>query len=220
VKIRSVTLDLDGTLVDTVADLAEAANRMLAELGEPGRSVEEVRSFVGKGIPNLVGRCLNRGEAPSAERLHGAHEVFKRHYAAVNGTASTIYPGVIEGLEFMKAQGVPMGVITNKANFFTDQLLDRLKLTPYFQVVVGGDTTPNKKPHPDPVLYACKALGSEPAENLHVGDSMNDIEAARAAGCPVFCVPYGYNEGEEVDSDDCDALVSTVLEAARRVVAA
>jgi phosphoglycolate phosphatase len=219
VKIRSVTLDLDGTLVDTVADLAEAANRMLAELGEPARTVDEVRSFVGKGIPNLVGRCLNRGEAPSAERLHAAHEVFKRHYAEVNGVASTIYPGVMEGLAYLKARGVPMGVITNKANVFTDQLLERLGLTSWFAVVVGGDTTPNKKPHPDPVLYACKALGSEPGENLHIGDSMNDIEAARAAGCPVYCVPYGYNEGEEVDSDDCDALVSTVLEAAQRVAA-
>lgn len=218
-KIRSVTLDLDGTLVDTVADLAEAANRMLAELGEPSRSVDEVRSFVGKGIPKLVERCLDRGELPSAERLHAAHDVFKRHYAAVNGVASTIYPGVMEGLEYLKVRGVPMGVITNKANVFTDQLLERLGLTSYFAVVVGGDTTPNKKPHPDPVLYACEALGSRPEENLHIGDSMNDIEAARAAGSPVYCVPYGYNEGEEVDSDDCDALVSTVLEAAQRVAA-
>lgn len=217
-KIRSVTLDLDGTLVDTVADLAEAANRMLAELGEPARSVDEVRSFVGKGIPKLVERCLNRGELPSAERLHAAHDVFKRHYSAVNGTASTIYPGVIEGLDYLKAHGVPMGCITNKANVFTQQLLDRLNLTAYFDVIVGGDSTPNKKPHPDPVLYACRELGVAPAENLHIGDSMNDIEAARAAGCPVFCVPYGYNEGEEVDSEDCDALVSTVLEAAKRVV--
>jgi phosphoglycolate phosphatase len=219
VNIRSVTLDLDGTLVDTVADLAEAANRMLAELGEPSRSVDEVRSFVGKGIPKLVERCLDRGELPSAERLHAAHDVFKRHYAAVNGVASTIYPGVMEGLEYLKARGVPMGVITNKANVFTDQLLERLGLTSYFAVVVGGDTTANKKPHPDPVLYACQALGSRPEENLHIGDSMNDIEAARAAGSPVYCVPYGYNEGEEVDSDDCDALVSTVLEAAQRVAA-
>lgn len=218
-NIRSVTLDLDGTLVDTVADLAEAANRMLAELGEPSRSVDEVRSFVGKGIPKLVERCLDRGELPSAERLHAAHDVFKRHYAAVNGVASTIYPGVMEGLEYLKARGVPMGVITNKANVFTDQLLERLGLTSYFAVVVGGDTTANKKPHPDPVLYACQALGSRPEENLHIGDSMNDIEAARAAGSPVYCVPYGYNEGEEVDSDDCDALVSTVLEAAQRVAA-
>jgi phosphoglycolate phosphatase len=219
VKIRSVTLDLDGTLVDTVADLAEAANRMLAELGEPSRTVDEVRSFVGKGIPKLVERCLDRGELPSFDRLHAAHEVFKRHYAEVNGVASTIYPGVMEGLEYLKARGVPMGVITNKANVFTDQLLERLGLTSYFAVVVGGDTTPNKKPHPDPVLYACDALGSRPEENLHIGDSMNDIEAARAAGSPVYCVPYGYNEGEEVDSDDCDALVSTVLEAAQRVAA-
>jgi phosphoglycolate phosphatase len=219
VKIRSVTLDLDGTLVDTVADLAEAANRMLAELGEPSRTVDEVRSFVGKGIPKLVERCLDRGELPSFDRLHAAHEVFKRHYAEVNGVASTIYPGVMEGLEYLKERGVHMGVITNKANVFTDQLLERLGLTSYFAVVVGGDTTPNKKPHPDPVLYACDALGSRPEENLHIGDSMNDIEAARAAGSPVYCVPYGYNEGEEVDSDDCDALVSTVLEAAQRVAA-
>lgn len=216
-KIRSVTLDLDGTLVDTVADLAEAANRMLAELGEPARTTDEVRNFVGKGIPKLVERCLDRGRLPGADRLHFAHEVFKRHYAEVNGSASTIYPGVMEGLEYLKARGVPMGCITNKADAFTTVLLERLGLTPYFAVVVSGDTTAHKKPHPEPVLHACRVLGVQPDENLHVGDSMNDIEAARAAGCPVFCVPYGYNEGQEVDSDDCDALVSTVLEAAQRV---
>ncbi len=219
-QIRSVTFDLDGTLVDSVADLAEAANRMLAELGEAGRTEYEVRCFVGKGIPNLVERCLTREAAPTPERLQQAISVFRRHYGEVNGSAATIYPGVVEGLEYLRERAIPMACITNKADAFAQPLLERLGLAHYFQVVVGGDTTPHKKPHPEPVHFACRVLGVAPEHNLHVGDSMNDIEAARAAGCPVFCVPYGYNEGKKVDSGDCDALVSSVLEVAQRVAIA
>ncbi|MCL2344255.1 MAG: phosphoglycolate phosphatase [Desulfobulbus sp.] len=213
--IQSVTFDLDGTLLDTVADLAEACRRMLAELGEPPRSEEEVRHFVGQGIAMLVERCLTRDQKPEPERLAAAVAVFQRHYAEVNGQQTRLYPGVREGLAAWRASGLPLGVVTNKAARFTEPLLAHMGLADYFAVVVSGDTAAHKKPHPEPILYACRHFGVAPQHNLHIGDSKHDIAAARAAGCTAFCVPYGYNEGEPVDSADCDALVSDLLAAYR-----
>lgn len=215
-KFKSVTFDLDGTLLDTIADLAEGCRRMLEELGEPPRTQEEVHSYVGKGMTVLIERCLTRGHAPTAERLHAGIESFKRHYTEVMGSMTQIYPGVMEGLKAWRAAGVKMGVVTNKPGMFTEVLLDRMGMTDFFDVIVSGDTTPNKKPHPEPILHACVVMGTRPVENLHIGDSENDIQAARGAGCPVFCVPYGYNEGRPVDSADCDALVSDFLIALER----
>lgn len=215
-RFQSVTFDLDGTLLDTVADLAEACRRMLAELGEPPRSQAEVHSFVGKGMAVLVERCLTRGAPPPAGQIHAGIESFKRHYTEVNGLFTQVYPGVREGLAAWKAAGVKMGVVTNKPGMFTEALLERMGMAGDFDVIVSGDTTAHKKPHPEPILHACRILGTRPAGNLHIGDSENDILAARAAGCPVFCVPYGYNEGRPVDSADCDALVSDFLAALER----
>lgn len=214
----SVTFDLDGTLLDTIADLAEACRLMLEELGEPPRTVAEVHRFVGKGMAVLVERCLTRETAPTAERLHQAIEVFKRHYAEVNGRFSLVYPGVLEGLAAWRASGVKMGVVTNKPGMFTEALLERMELADYFEIVVSGDTTAHKKPHPEPILHACRLFGVRPDRNLHIGDSLNDVQAARAAGSPTFCVPYGYNEGRPVDSAECDALVSDLLAAYREAL--
>ncbi|MDP3537171.1 MAG: phosphoglycolate phosphatase [Azonexus sp.] len=208
---QSVTFDLDGTLLDTIADLAEACRLMLLEIGEPPRTQAEVHSFVGKGMAVLVERCLTHTQPPSAEKLHAAIESFKRHYAAVNGCLTLIYPGVIEGLKAWKASGLKMGVVTNKPGMFTEALLDRMGLTEFFDVIVSGDTTAHKKPHPEPILHACRLFAVRPDRNLHIGDSLNDIHAAHAAGCLAYAVPYGYNEGEPVDSADCDALVSDLL---------
>jgi phosphoglycolate phosphatase len=215
---ESVTFDLDGTLLDTIADLAEACRRMLDEVGAPPRSQAEVHSFVGKGMAVLVERCLTHGQPPGAEKLHEAIESFKRHYAAVNGQFTLIYPGVIEGLQAWKASGIKMGVVTNKPGMFTEALLERMGLADYFDVVVSGDTTANKKPHPEPILHACRLFDVRPDRNLHIGDSENDIRAAHAAGCLAYAVPYGYNEGKPVDSADCDALVSDLLAAYRQAL--
>jgi len=212
-RFDSVTFDLDGTLLDTIADLAEACRLMLAEIGAPARTPAEVHSFVGKGMAVLVERCLTHGRAPDADQLLLGIEVFKRHYAEVNGRYTRIYPGVIEGLQAWRASGLKMGVVTNKPAIFTEVLLDRMGLADYFDVVVSGDTTAFKKPHPEPIRHACEWLDVAPADNLHIGDSKNDIAAARAAGSAIFCVPYGYNEGEPVDSAECDALVSDLLAA-------
>ena len=193
---QSVTFDLDGTLLDTIADLAEGCRLMLDEIGAPARSQAEVHSFVGKGMAVLVERCLTHGTPPTAEALHAAIESFKRHYTEVNGRFTQIYPGVQEGLAAWKASGLKMGVVTNKPGMFTEALLERMGMTDYFDVIVSGDTTAHKKPHPEPILHACRLFGVRPDRNLHIGDSENDILSARAAGCPTFCVPYGYNEGK------------------------
>lgn len=216
-RFESVTLDLDGTLLDTIADLAAGCNAMLVELGRAPRSQAEIHSFVGKGMAVLVERCLSAGAPPTPALLADGIAVFQKHYTALNGSATRIYPGVVEGLDALRALGLPLAVVTNKPAAFTAPLLARMGLHTYFAAVVSGDTLPYKKPRPEPILHACALLGSRPAANLHIGDSANDIDAARAAGSPVLCVPYGYNEGRPVDSADCDALVSSLVEAARFV---
>ncbi len=213
--LRSATFDLDGTLVDSIPDLAAACHAMLAELGQPPRTDDDIHRFVGKGMAVLVERCLTWDAAPEASLLEAGIAAFRRHYADINGRASTVYPGVVDGLEAFRALGLPLGVVTNKPAAFTAPLLERMGLAAYFEVVISGDTLAFKKPRPEPLLHACALLATEPGLNLHVGDSLNDIESARAAGCPVICVPYGYNEGRPVDSADCDALVSDLVAAAR-----
>jgi phosphoglycolate phosphatase len=209
-RCQSVTFDLDGTLLDTVPDLAEASNRMLAELGLPLRSEDEIRSFVGRGIVVLVQRCLDRGTATDEALLARAVEVFKRHYAAVNGNETRVFAGVLAGLEAWRATGVPLAVLTNKPAAFTEPLLERMGLKHYFSAIVSGDSTPFRKPHPEPLRHACTQMGRAVNTNLHIGDSRHDIDVARAAGCTVYCVPYGYNEGEAVSAGDCDALVDNL----------
>ena len=217
-SIKAVLLDLDGTLLDTVPDLADAANAMLAELDLPALPQEQIRDYVGKGIPNLVLRCLAQARQEGDEAFVRALPVFKRHYAAVNGRKTRVYPGVLAGLDAMRRAGLKLACVTNKAAAFTEPLLDTMGLTRYLDMIVSGDTLAEKKPHPLPFLHICASFGIEPREALVIGDSRNDVAGARAAGCPVFCVPYGYSEGEDVRNLDCDAIVATLEEAARRLM--
>lgn len=214
-RFQSVTFDLDGTLLDTVPDLAEASNRMLAELALPLRSEDEIRSFVGQGIVVLVRRCLDNGTPPDEALVARAVDVFRRHYAAVNGNQTRIFAGVLAGLAAWRATGLPLAVVTNKPAAFTGPLLEQMGLKHYFSAIVSGDTTPFRKPHPEPLRHACARMGRPVDANLHIGDSRHDIEVARAAGCTVYCVPYGYNEGEAVSASDCDALVENLESALR-----
>ncbi|MBI4988541.1 MAG: phosphoglycolate phosphatase [Rhodocyclales bacterium] len=217
--IKAVLIDLDGTLLDTVPDLADAANAMLAELGRLTLPVDAIRDFVGKGIPNLVARCLGYpGESDTIE-ARDALAVFKRHYAAVNGRRTRIYPGVVEGLQALRRAGLKTACVTNKAAAFTEQLLASTGLADLLDMTVSGDTLPEKKPHPLPFLHICTSFGIAPAEALVIGDSRNDVAGARAAGCPVFCVPYGYSEGEDVRDLGADAIVGTLEEAAGLITA-
>lgn len=218
--IHSVTLDLDGTLLDTAPDLAAAANGMLAELGLPQRSENQIRDFIGKGIPALVQRSITFDQEPDAESLSRADAAFRRHYAECNGRLSRPYPGVIEGLERFRALGLKLAIITNKAGAFTESLVAASGLAPYVMFSIAGDTLPRKKPDPLPLQHACRRMGVPTELNLHIGDSGNDFHAARAAGCPVFLVPYGYNEGEDVRLLKCDAIVASLVHAAELVTTA
>lgn len=215
--VEAVLFDLDGTLLDTIADLCEAANRMLADLSRPQRTLDEIRSFVGKGIPNLVRRCLTEDQHAAEREIEDAIAVFKRHYAEVNGSRTRVFPGVLEALERLRARGLRLAVVTNKAQDFTLPLLDRSGLSHYFDAVVSGDTLTVKKPDPAVLIHACELLGVAAGRSLMIGDSANDALAARAAGIPVLLVTYGYSEGLPVDSIECDGLLSTALEALPRI---
>lgn len=216
-EIRAVLLDLDGTMLDTIHDLAEAANRTLAELGRPARSLEEIHSFVGKGIPNLVRRCLGEGASVSDMDLEVALPVFRRHYAFVNGSQTRIYPGVVEGLAEMRAMGFALGCVTNKSGEFTMPLLERMGIADFFGTVISGDTLPVKKPDPAMLRHACDRLGVGVSDALMIGDSENDALAARACQMPVLLMTYGYSEGKPVDSIECDGLVSSLSEVVPRI---
>jgi phosphoglycolate phosphatase len=218
-RVKAVMIDLDGTLADTIPDLAVAANRMLRELGERELEVGKIRTFVGKGIPKLVERALaaSTENEVSAELLARALAVYERHYAEANGRQSVVYPGVSEGLRALRDMQLPLACVTNKSGRFTTPLLEQLGISCFFEQVIAGDTLPQKKPDPAQLLHACRGFGIAPREMLMIGDSLNDAEAARAAGCPVFCVTYGYNEGQDVRELDVDAIVPSLIEAVRLI---
>jgi phosphoglycolate phosphatase len=215
--VAAISFDLDGTLLDTVPDLAAAARDMAIKLGLPPRREDEVRVFVGRGIPNLVERCLGE-HSQDAALLAQAIETFKRCYRACNGEHSTAYPGAHDTLAALQSAGFRLACVTNKAADFTEPLLELMKMRRYFDCVVSGDTLPQKKPDPAPLLHAAAQLGCAPGALLHVGDSYNDIDCARAAGVPVFGVPWGYSEGRVLDAKDCDGLLSSLPDLLDRVM--
>ena len=217
---RAVLFDLDGTLLDTIADLADAANLALAELGRPARTQDEIHSFVGKGIPHLVRRCMTEGTQASEAEIEQAVAVFRRHYAQVNGVRTRIYPGVTDTLDGMRARGLRLAVVTNKAEAFTMPLLERMAIAHYFDTVISGDTLAVKKPDPAVVYLACERLGVSAAEALMIGDSANDALAAQGAGMPVLLVTYDYSEGVPVDTIECDGLLSNAFRALDHIVTA
>jgi phosphoglycolate phosphatase len=214
-----VAVDLDGTLLDTLPDIAEAADRMLRDLGQPAVGVEVVRGYVGRGISRLVKRLLTGDlEAePEAHCFARALPLFEQHYRDTFTQRSRPFPGAVEGLERMRAARLKLACVTNKAQAFTVPLLERTGLQPYFDLVVSGDSLPRKKPDPLPLLHIAQCFGVAPSALLLIGDSDNDTEAARAAGCPVACVPYGYRGSREVRDLDCDAIVASLSEAAELI---
>jgi phosphoglycolate phosphatase len=217
--IRAALIDLDGTLLDTAGDLAAAANRMLAALALPRRTIAEVATYVGKGIPRLVERCLTGDlEIRADPRLMSrALPVFSSAYDEESGRHTRIYAGVVEGLEELAGEGVLLGCVTNKAERFTLPLLERMQLAHRFRVIVSGDTVARGKPDPLPYLHACERLGVGPGDAIVIGDSENDVVAARAAGIRVLCVTYGYTEGRPVESLGADAIIPDLRGAAAYV---
>ena len=196
---QAFILDLDGTLVDTLGDFVAALDLVLADMGLPSVSRAFVERTIGQGSEHLIRSVLAQVAAEDG-RYAEAWALYQRHYATLNGTHSNLFPGVIEGLEKLKQIGRPMACLTNKPGAFACELLAKKGLAGYFVNVFGGDAFERKKPDPLPLIKTCEALGTRPEETWMIGDSSNDAKAARAAGCPVVLMRYGYNHGEPIDA--------------------
>lgn len=217
--IKAAIIDLDGTMLDTAPDFVVAINRMRAEFELAALDLQSIKNFVGKGSENLIHKVLAVDYSEQQVALHfdAAMASYQRHYLAINGDYSELYPDVIEGLQAMRNMGLRLACVTNKPIAFTTPLLAKKGLSGYFDLVYGGDSLPRKKPDPLPLLQVCTDFDLSPRQILAIGDSSNDAVAARAAGCPVLSVPYGYNHGEAIQNIDSDGIVETLLEAARLI---
>ena len=220
-QLQAVMIDLDGTMVDTLGDFEVALNRALTDLKVPTASRALIERSIGKGSEHLIRTVLGHQLAQPGMPVD-AREVealftpvwtrYEHHYLAINGEFSQVFPGVMEGLELLKATGLPLACLTNKPLSFTRPLLAQKGLTPYFAHVFGGDSFERKKPDPLPLLKTCEALQSSPARTLMVGDSSNDAQAANAAGCPVVLMTYGYNHGEPIRNTPARAWLDSMTQ--------
>nr|WP_315486850.1 phosphoglycolate phosphatase [uncultured Undibacterium sp.] len=219
-NIQAAIIDLDGTMLDTAPDFLVAINRMRAEFSLQPLDIVTITNFVGKGSENLIHRVLSTdfNQAQVEQHFEQAMASYQKHYLAINGDYSTLYPDVIEGLQALKAQGLRLACVTNKPIAFTTPLLTKKGLSDFFEIVYGGDSLARKKPDPLPLLQVCLDFHLAPAQVVAIGDSSNDAKAARAAGCPVLTVPYGYNHGEAVQTIESDGIVETLLAAAHFLV--
>ena len=228
-RFDAVLLDLDGTLVDTLGDFVVALNRMLADLPPPFAQAQarasDVERMVGKGSEHLIrsvlakvqpghdGGCSTADSAVSrdTDALYPlAWERYQHHYGAINGSFAQVYPGVRVGLQRLRSSGKRLACLTNKPTAFAQALLKGKGLDEFFDVVYGGDAFERRKPDPMPLLKACEALGTQPQRTLMIGDSSNDAQAARAAGCPVWLVRYGYNHGEPIETVAADGYLDAL----------
>jgi phosphoglycolate phosphatase len=214
--LGAVLFDLDGTLLDTAADIALALNRAVAEHGWGPVAEDEVRRMIGRGAPMLVHRAAAAQGRTLDDATHAAVLArFFHHYGTLqefDECTAEPYGGVTEALHQLHDAGLHIAVVTNKQQRFATGLLQRLGLSGWVDLVVGGDSCERRKPDPQPLLYACESLHVAPQQALMVGDSINDVQAARAAGIPVVCVPYGYNEGRDPRTLPCDAFVDTLAD--------
>ena len=225
--VDAVIVDLDGTMVDTLGDFEVALNHMLADLPPPYQQQRVDRAtvarLVGKGSENLIKsvialvayrfNAINSDEISEeslAQTGRAAWPRYQHHYRAVNGQHAQVYPGVVAGLQQLQASGLKLACLTNKPTAFAQTLLQAKGLDRFFTRTFGGDAFERKKPDPLPLLKTCEALGSAPQRTLMVGDSSNDAQAARAAGCPVLLVTYGYNHGEPIHAVDADAFTESL----------
>lgn len=212
--VQAAIVDLDGTMIDTLGDFHAALNRMLDELELPGIERAQVETRIGKGSEYLVMQTLrlHLDDAQAEQRYPQAITVYQRHYGVINGQFSNPFPGVPEGLVALKTAGLRLACITNKPTVYARELLNIKGLLDHFEVVNGGDAFPRKKPDPMPLVETCRQIGLPTASVLMIGDSQNDALAARAAGCPVALVTYGYNHGEPVRGVDADGFADRIGE--------
>ena len=230
-QFQAAIVDLDGTMVDTLGDFEVALNRSMADLDLPPVTRALVERTVGKGSEHLIRSVLahqlalpevqgvaNVCDARSVDNLfEPAWQRYQHHYLTINGEFAAVYPGVVDGLQQLRNAGLQLACLTNKPLSFAKPLLQAKGLDHFFAHVFGGDSFERKKPDPLPLLKTCEALGVQAAQALMVGDSSNDAQAARAAGCPVVLVRYGYNHGEPVDGVDADAHVDSLVDIPQRV---
>jgi phosphoglycolate phosphatase len=213
-KPEMILIDVDGTLVDSVPDLAYCVDEMMQQIGRPPHGSDKVRDWVGNGVERLVRRALVGrlvGE-PADEDFEKAYPIFLDLYAENTSKRSSLYDGVAEGLEYMKDAGYRLGCVTNKAEQFTLPLLADLGIADRFEITICGDTLAKKKPDPMPLLHAAEFFGIEPGNALMLGDSISDIKAARAAGFQIICMSYGYNHGEDIRNYDPDLVIDSMVE--------
>ncbi|MBH2043107.1 MAG: phosphoglycolate phosphatase [Comamonadaceae bacterium] len=217
--LDAAIIDLDGTMVDTLGDFAEALNRMLRDLALPAIAAPAIEQMVGKGSEHLLRSVLHHvlaqaDKTPAAVEIEAlytrAWPSYQQHYLSINGDYAHVYPGVVAGLQALRDAGLRLACLTNKPTSFAVPLLRAKGLDGYFEQVFGGDSFDRKKPDPLPLLKTCEALQTDPARTLMVGDSSNDAQAARAAGCPVVLVTYGYNHGLPVQAVDADGYVQSL----------
>ncbi|MGE0099410.1 MAG: phosphoglycolate phosphatase [Hydrogenophaga sp.] len=216
--IQAVIVDLDGTMVDTLGDFDVALNQTLKDLGRPAVTRADIERMVGKGSAHLIRSALVQGGLGAQEAAALQPEAWNRyqaHYLAINGQHSAVYPGVVEGLSALRQRGLPLACLTNKPQAFARPLLQAKCLDGFFAHVFGGDSFERAKPDPLPLLKTCEALGTAPVYTLMIGDSQNDGIAARAAGCPVVLVTYGYNHGEPIVQAPHDRLIGSLEELLR-----
>jgi len=209
-----VLIDVDGTLVDSVPDLAFSVDQMLTDLDMPVRGEDKVRLWVGNGLERLVKRALidAMDGDPDESLYQSALPLFKSHYTVNNSKRSHLYEGVKQGLDYMQSRAYRMGCVTNKASEFTHPLLHDLGIADYFEVIICGDDTPKKKPDPMPLLTAAQRMQVDPQRSLMLGDSCSDVRAARAAKFQIICTSYGYNHGEDIRRYGPDAVIDSMLE--------
>lgn len=213
-KPEMVLIDVDGTLVDSVPDLACCVDEMMKQLEMPVRGETAVRNWVGNGVERLVRRALINqldGE-PDDEAFEKAYPLFLDLYAENSCKRSCLYGGVREGLDWLKARNIRLGCVTNKASQFTLPILKELGIYDEFETIVCGDSLPEKKPHPLPLLHSAEVMGVKPESSLMIGDSMSDVKAARAAGFGIICMSYGYNHGVDIRDSKPDAVIDSMTQ--------
>lgn len=214
--LRAVLFDLDGTLFDTAADIALALNRALAEFGIEPAGQGPVRQMIGRGAAVLIERILaSQGRTVDAVAQAAMLERFFHHYGELeelNEDTAEPFAGAATVLRAVHDAGLRTAVVTNKHHRFAEALLNRREVAAWVDIVVGGDTCARRKPDPEPLLFACESLKVRVEHALMVGDSINDVQAARSANMPVVCVSYGYNEGRDPRTLDCDALIDELGE--------
>ena len=212
--LTTILFDLDGTLIDSVPDLAAATDHMLVQLGRAPAGMDKVRNWVGNGAPVLVRRALADGidhQAITAEQEAEALAIFMQVYGTGDSLTS-LYPGALETLQSLKVLGLKLALITNKPEKFIPELLAQTHMAEYFDWVVGGDTLPQKKPDPAGLLWVMQQAQVTAQQCLFVGDSRNDVLAAHAAGVACIAVAYGYNYGQSISAENPALVVDDLRE--------